>query len=257
MNDIIDSHAHLDDNRFSMDRADVIARMEEYRIIMAINPGANYESSKKALRLAKKYPEKIKAAVGTHPHDADEVNLLLLEEYEKMAKDPDVVAIGEIGLDYYYDNCDREVQKNAFRMQLDLAEKLNLPVIIHNRDSDGDMVEILSEYQGRLRGVIHSFTGSVEMAKRYTDLGFYLGFGGVVTFKNARKVVESAAWVPLERLLIETDAPYLTPVPHRGKRNEPSYVRYTAEKIAEIKGIHVAQITGYSKRNAMDLFGLR
>ena len=257
MNDMIDSHAHLDDNRFSLDRDEVLHRMSEVHVIMAINPGADWESSEKAVRLAKEYPGRIKAAVGTHPHSADEVDLLTIHNYEKLAKDEDVIAIGEIGLDYYYDNSPRDIQKKAFRMQLDLAEKLDLPVIIHNREADGDMVEILGEYAGRVTGVMHSYTGSVEMAKRYVDLGFFLGIGGVVTFKNARRVVETVKWLPLERLLIETDSPYLTPEPHRGKRNEPTYVPYVAKKIAEIKGIHVNQVTGYAKQNTMDLFRLR
>lgn len=255
MNELIDSHAHLDDNRFSTDRDEVILRMRENRIVGVVNPGSDMSSSKKAIALAERYPE-VYAAVGTHPHDATEVTPLLIEEYRKLAKHPRVVAIGEIGLDYYYDHSPREVQKEAFRTQLDLAVELDLPVIIHNRESDGDMIEALTPYKGKLRGVIHAFTGSVEMAKRFIDLGFMLGIGGVVTFKNARRVVESVEAIGVEHFLVETDSPYLTPHPHRGKRNEPSMVRFVVEKIAAIKGLEADYVAAYTKANTLELFGI-
>lgn len=255
MNDLFDSHAHLDDNRFSTDRDEVILRMRKNRIAGVINPGSDFISSQKAVAIAKQYPE-IYAAVGTHPHDATEITKLLIEEYRKLAAEPKVVAIGEIGLDYYYDNSPRDVQKKALAMQLDLALDLNLPVILHNRESDGDMLEVLTPYKGKLRGVVHAFTGSVEMAKRFIDLGFMLGIGGVVTFKNARRVVESVQAIGIEHFLVETDSPYLTPHPHRGERNEPSMVRLVVQKISELKGLEEDYVAAYTKANTIELFGL-
>lgn len=254
----IDSHAHLDDKRFDQDREELINSLKENQIDLVINIGADYETSKASVELAEKY-ENIFAVVGVHPHDAKDVSENYLEELKELSKHEKVVAIGEIGLDYYYDNSPREEQKKIFIEQLQLAKNLDLPVVIHTRDAAGETYEIISEAakDGNLRGVMHCYSGSVEMALEYIKLGFYISLGGPVTFKNARVPREVAEAVPLDRLLIETDCPYLTPEPNRGKRNEPKYVRYTAEKIAEIKGITLENFAKATRENTMRLFGIK
>ena len=233
---LIDSHAHLDDERFDKDRDDIIKSLYESYVELVINPGADLNSSIKAVALAEKY-DNIYAAVGVHPHSASEMDQSTMDILRSFAAREKVVAIGEIGLDYYYDNSPRDVQRRWFREQLRLAKEVDLPVIIHSRDAAGDTMEILKEEQdGRLTGVLHCYSGSVEMAEEYIKLGFYISLAGPVTFKNAKVPKEVAKAVPLDKLLIETDSPYMTPEPYRGKRNEPKYVRYVAETIAELGG---------------------
>lgn len=253
----IDSHAHLDDKRFDEDRDLVIKSLKENGIDIAVNIGADLQSSINSVELSKKY-ENIYASVGIHPHSADEADEKALEKIKELADNEKVVAIGEIGLDYYYDNSPREKQRECFKEHLKLAKELNLPVVIHSRDAAQETFDIIQEAQdGTLRGVMHCYSGSVEMAEEYINkLGFYISIGGPVTFKNARVVKDVAQSVPLDKLLIETDCPYLTPEPYRGKRNEPMYVKYTAAEIAKLRGITVEELAEATSRNARELFGI-
>lgn len=252
----IDSHAHLDDRRFNGDRELVIEKLKENGLELVINIGADLETSIASVDLAKKY-DNIYATVGVHPHSASELNKENLQKIKELSKNNKVVAIGEIGLDFYYDNSPRDVQRKWFKEQLKLAKELNLPVVIHSRDACQETFDTIKESQdGTLRGVLHCFSGSAEMAQEYVKLGFYISIGGPVTFKNARVVREVAEVVPLDKLLIETDCPYLTPEPFRGKRNEPSYVKYVAQKIAEVRGITVEEVAKATSRNTKELFSI-
>lgn len=254
---LIDSHAHLDDERFDKDRDDIIKSLYESYVELVINPGADLNSSIKAVALAEKY-DNIYAAVGVHPHSASEMDQSTMDILRSFAAREKVVAIGEIGLDYYYDNSPRDVQRRWFREQLRLAKEVDLPVIIHSRDAAGDTMEILKEEQdGRLTGVLHCYSGSVEMAEEYIKLGFYISLAGPVTFKNAKVPKEVAKAVPLDKLLIETDSPYMTPEPYRGKRNEPKYVRYVAETLAELRGISLEELAEKTSENAKKLFKIK
>lgn len=254
---LIDSHVHLDDRRFDKDRDYIIRTLEESGVDLVINPGADISSSIKAVSLAEKYPN-IYAAVGVHPHDAktmDENTIELLRSFTNREK---VIAIGEIGLDYHYDNSPRDIQRKRFKEQLDLAKEVGLPVIIHSRDAAGDTFNMLKEAQdGTLKGVLHCYSGSVEMALEYVKLGFYISLAGPVTFKNAKVSREVAKVVPIDRLLIETDAPYLTPEPYRGKRNEPIYVRYVAGTIAELRGMTFEEVALKTAENTKRLFNIK
>lgn len=252
-----DTHAHMDDRRFDKDREELFKELPSRGISLMINPGTDLTSSKKAIEYARAY-EYVYAAVGFHPHDAKNMQDEDLDMLEEMAlNNPKVVAIGEIGLDYHYDFSPREVQKERFIQQLELAAKLKLPVIIHNRESHGDMMNILEEKKNILTGgVMHCYSGSWEMAERLLDLGFYISLAGPVTFKNAKRAVEVAKKIPLDRLLIETDSPYLTPVPHRGKRNDPGYVKFVAEKIGELRGLSGEEVGRITKENGMRLFSI-
>lgn len=251
---LIDSHAHLDGSQFDEDREELVEKLSEAGVEIVINPGANMESSRKIVELVEAY-DIIYGAVGVHPHDTVDMVDSDIDELRELAKRDKIVAIGEIGLDYYYDHSPREVQKQRFREQIVLAKELDLPIIVHERDAAQDVFDIISsEADGKLRGVIHCYSGSVEMAKEYIKLGFYISFAGPVTFKNAKKPKEVATEIPLEHLLVETDSPYMAPVPYRGKRNDPSYVRYIAETIAELKGISYEQIAEQTNRNAKQLF---
>lgn len=253
---MIDSHAHLDDDRFEEDRDLVIKSLKENGIELAINIGADLKTSYNSVELAKQY-DNIYAAVGIHPHSAREADKTALEEIEKMAKENKVVAIGEIGLDYYYDHSPRDVQRKCFKDHLELAKRLNLPVVIHSRDASQETFDIIKEAQdGSLKGVLHCYSGSLEMAIEYIKLGFYISFAGPITFKNARVVKEVAEGISLDKLLIETDCPYLTPEPFRGKRNEPKYVKYVAEEIARIKGVRVEEVVEAATRNTKELFNI-
>ncbi|MBM7855176.1 TatD DNase family protein [Desulfohalotomaculum tongense] len=253
---LIDSHAHIDDERFDEDREQVIERARQNGLSKIINIGHDLESSRRSVQLAEKY-RFIYAAVGVHPHDAKDVPGDYLEQLKEMSRQDKVLSIGEIGLDYYYDLSPREVQKKVFIEQLNLAKELNLPVVIHLRDAYGDFLDIMRvEGLEPITGVMHCYSGSWEVAKECLNMGFYISFAGPVTFKNAQKVREVAARVPLERLLVETDCPYLTPVPHRGKRNEPAYVKYVAEQLAALKGITLEELSQSVCRNAEKLFGI-
>ena len=252
----IDSHSHLDDERFDQDRDILIKSLKERQVDIAINIGADLQTSINSVELANKY-DNIYAVVGVHPHSASEVTEETLDIFREMSKNDKVVAIGEIGLDFYYDNSPRDVQRKWFKEQLKLAKELGLPVVIHSREASQETFDTIKEAQdGSLRGVMHCYSGSVEMAKEYIKLGFYISIGGPVTFKNARVVGEVAEALPLDKLLIETDCPYLTPEPYRGKRNEPMYVRYVAEKIAEIRNISVEELAKATSTNAKKLFGI-
>ena len=255
---LIDSHAHLDDEKFDKDRDEVIKSFKENNLELVINVGADLESSKKAVQLSKEY-DSIYAAVGVHPHDASEIDSNTLEVLRELSKEEKVVAIGEIGLDYYYDNSPRDLQKEWFRKQIKLAKELDLPIVVHSRDASQDVFDIISEEseEGKLRGVIHCFSESVEMAYEYIKLGFYISLGGPVTFKNAKVPKQVAKEVPLENLLIETDSPYLTPEPNRGKRNEPKNVRYVAETIANLKEMSYEKLKDVTNQNTKRLFNIK
>lgn len=239
---IFDSHAHYDDESFNEDREQVIKELKENGIVGVLNCGASFEGARTSVALADKY-DIFYAAVGIHPENALEFNQNVLEELRDMAKNKRVRAIGEIGLDYYYEeNPPREVQKSVFRAQMKLAEELNLPVVIHDRDAHEDTLNILKEFP-KVKGVLHCFSGSVEFARECLKLGYNIGFTGVVTFKNAKKLVEVAKEVPLDRMLVETDCPYMAPTPFRGKRNRSDYINYIIEKIAKIKGVSEEEIS--------------
>ncbi len=253
---LFDSHAHLDSMKFDGDRDIVIKRAHESGISLIMNPGADYESSVNAVELSEKY-DFIYAAVGVHPHDAKSLDDMMLGLIKAMARKKKVKAIGEIGLDYHYDFSPRDVQKYWFRKQLQLAKELKMPVIIHDREANQDVMDILKEENAFDTGVLlHCFSGSAELARQYIKLGAYLSIAGPVTFKNARKLVEVVETIPLDRLMIETDSPYLTPHPYRGKRNESTYVKYVCEKIAEIKGVGYEEVANQTMKNAKKYFNI-
>ncbi|WP_330111302.1 TatD family hydrolase [Cetobacterium somerae] len=247
---LVDTHCHLDNEKFDEDRLEVIERIKE-NLEFCVNIGYDLASSKKSLELAKKY-DFIYAVIGVHPIDIAEYDEEVEKELELLGKNPKVVAIGEIGLDYHWMTEPKEVQQERFKRQLELAERLNKPVVIHTRDAMEDTVNILKEYPN-ITGVIHCYPGSLETAKQLVDR-FYLGIGGTLTFKNSKKAVEVVKDIPLDRIVIETDCPYLTPEPFRGKRNEPIYVEYVAKKIAEIKEISVEDVTKITTENAKKLY---
>lgn len=254
---LFDTHAHLDDEKFDSDRDRLIPKLrEEYGVDLAMCVGADMESSKRAIALAEQY-DFLYAAVGVHPHDAETMTEADLDTLREWARHEKVKAIGEIGLDYYYDNSPREVQKYWFARQMQLAHEVGLPVVIHDRDAHGDCMEILKRERVDLTGgVFHCFSGSVEMMRDALAMGMYLSFGGTVTFKNAVRPVEAAREAPLDRILLETDCPYLAPVPHRGERNHPGNVRFVAEKIAEIKGLPFDEVAAVTHQNGMKFFGI-
>ncbi|MBQ1264246.1 MAG: TatD family hydrolase [Oscillospiraceae bacterium] len=249
-----DSHAHLDDRRFADDRTQVLEKIRAANVTGVMNIGCDEASSLRSIDLAEQN-DWIWAAVGNHPDSADEVDEALLARYRDLCRHRRVKAIGEIGLDYHYEDIPREIQKRAFRMQMALAQELSMPVVVHEREAHADALEILDEFES-VRGVFHCYSGSLEMAKELVRRGWYIGFTGVVTFKNARKAVEVAEWLPLSRTLIETDCPYMAPEPHRGRRCDPSLVPFTAAKIAEIKGVSVETVADATKKNAEELFRL-
>lgn len=253
---IFDSHAHYDDEAFDEDRDNVIEEIKNKGVIGVLNCGSSIEGARASFELSKKY-DFFYAAVGIHPEYADKVNDEILKEIEEMAAFHKVRAIGEIGLDYYWDsNPSKEIQKEAFRKQMDLARKLNLPVVIHDRDAHKDTLDILKEFK-EVKGVVHCFSGSPEFAKECLKIGYYIGFTGVVTFKNAKKILEVAKEVPLDRILLETDCPYMAPTPHRGKRNQSDYIKYMAEKIAEIKEISIEELNNQAIWNTKQLLNIK
>jgi TatD DNase family protein len=253
--ELTDTHCHLDDERYETDRAAVVARARAAGVTRLVTVGYDLASSRRAVELAAALPG-VYAVVGVHPHDAAGVPPDYLEELRQLARAPRVVAIGEIGLDFYRDLSPRPVQREVFVAQLYLARELGLPVVIHCREALGEVYAILRREAVGLSGVMHCFSGSWEEAKRFLALGFYLSIAGPVTFAGARRPVEVARQVPLERLLLETDAPYLTPEPHRGKRNEPAYLVPTAQKVAAIRGICIEELAAATTANAARLFGL-
>lgn len=247
-----DSHAHYDDERFDEDRNALLPSMQENGVDYIINVGADLPTSRKALEIAEKYSF-VFAAAGVHPHDADSLDDVGLAELTGMLEHPRVVALGEIGLDYHYDNSPRDLQKYWFEQQARLAVSCGLPVIIHDREAHGDCMEIIRRVEG-LQGVMHCYSGSAEMAKELVKLGFYISFSGSVTFKNAKNIAEAVRVVPDDRLLIETDCPYLAPVPHRGERNSSLLLHYTAERIAALRGTSVEEVARLSMENTFRLF---
>lgn len=253
----IDSHAHLDDERFDEDRDEIIKSLKENDVELVLNPGSDLNTSKNSVLLSEKY-SCIYAAVGCHPHDSKDMTEDTIEIFRNMAKNEKVLAIGEIGLDYYYDNSDRETQKKWFREQIKLARELDMPYIVHDRDAHEDIMRIMKEekYDGS-RGILHCFSGSVEMAREFIKMGFLISLGGPVTFKKSKTPKLVAAEIPLEHILIETDSPYLSPEPFRGKRNQSAYVKYVAEEIAKIRNITVHEVSKQTNKNFKMLFNLK
>ena len=249
-----DSHAHLDDRRFDEDRGEIFDTLHANGVGWVMNVGCDLASSQRSIALAEQYPF-VWASVGSHPDDADRVNGKLLDEYRRLAAHGKVMAIGEIGLDYYYEDVPRARQIIAFEEQIELAEALKLPVIVHMREAWQDAMEIVRRHPD-LKGVFHCFSGSKECALWLAERGWYVGFTGVVTFKNARKAVECVEALPLERILIETDCPYMAPEPHRGRRNDSRYVPLVAGKIAEIKQLSLEEVAAAPCQNARTLFGI-
>lgn len=250
----IDSHAHYNAEAFAEDRDDILASLPAAGVDAVVNIGDSLPASETCLRLSEQYPF-LYAAVGVHPENAAEITEEGLRRLEKLTGHEKAVAIGEIGLDYYYDDVPRDIQRFAFRAQLKLAKKLQMPVVIHDRDAHGDCLEILKA-EGITNGVMHCFSGSVEFMREIVRLGLYVALGGVVTYKNARHTVDVAKEVPLDKLLLETDCPYLSPVPHRGKRNSSLYLPHTAEKIAEIRGVDTETVATATAENTRRLFGI-
>ena len=247
-----DSHAHLTEDCFAQDFDTVVDNMKAASVTGMMEIGFDLPSSEKAVQLAERF-DWVHAAVGSHPDDAEQVNEARIAVYRGLCRNPRVKAIGEIGLDYHYEEPGREVQKRAFRMQLALAQELSMPVVIHEREAHEDGLRILEEFP-TIRGVFHCFSGSYEMAKDLIKRGWYIGFTGVVTFKNARKAVETAANIPLDRILIETDCPYMAPEPFRGRRCDPSLVPYVAKKIADLRGLSPESVAAATAENAKRCF---
>ncbi len=251
---VIDTHAHYDDDAFDEDRYELIENILNESVDSIITIGTSIEKSIKSIKIAEKF-DRVYAAVGIHPEDCYNLSENYIEQIKKMAKHKKVVAIGEIGLDYHYDGYDKEVQIDCFRKQLELAAELDIPVIIHSRDATQDTMTILREYKPK--GVMHCFSGSAETAREIIELGMMISFTGVITFKNARKAVEACSVIPMDRLMLETDCPYMSPIPHRGERNNSSYVYHTAEKVAEIKGLSVEETIKICNENAISIFNLK
>ena len=253
---IFDTHAHYDDAQFDADREALLSAMPENGVGLILDPGCDLESSRAAIALAEQYPH-VYAAVGYHPENCAPYTDADLDILRRLAQHPKVVAIGEIGLDYYWEqNPPKEFQQAVFRAQLALARELDLPVIVHDREAHADCLAIVKEFPG-VRGVFHCYSGSVEMARELWKLGWYTGFDGPVTYKNARKTVEVAAEVPLERLLLETDSPYMAPVPVRGTRNDSRNIAHIAAKIAEVRGMTADEVIRIAADNGKRLFGIK
>ncbi|MEE0929795.1 MAG: TatD family hydrolase [Acutalibacteraceae bacterium] len=250
---IFDAHAHYDDDKFDIDREDILLSMKEYNVACIVNASTNIKTSQWGLDYSDKY-NFMYTAVGIHPECANNLPENYIEQIEKFAQHKKAVAIGEIGLDYYWDNVPRDIQKEVFVKQIELANKLNMPIVVHDRDAHGDTIDILRKYKPK--GLVHCFSGSVEMCREIINLGMSISLGGVVTFKNARHSVEVAEYIPLDKLLLETDAPYLSPVPFRGKRCDSSMIKYTAMRIAEIKGISTEELLNTTTENSCKLYNI-
>ena len=250
---LFDTHAHMDDSSFDADRRELLESLPSQGISLLMNPGCSYESSLNAIGLSEQY-DYIYAAVGSHPDVADEVDDALIAKYRELCmQHPRVKAIGEIGLDYHYEDIPRDIQKRAFRMQMALAAELQLPVIVHEREAHEDGLNIVDEFP-TVKGVFHCYSGSAEMAKELVKRGWYIGFTGVLTFKNARKALEVATSIPRDRIVIETDCPYMAPVPFRGKRNDPGKVLYMARKLAELWDISEEEAARITLQNGKRLY---
>lgn len=253
---LFDTHTHIQMRQFATDRAEVITGALADGVTRMLVPGIDVETSRDAITLAREHPGQIFAAVGTHPHDSTTLTPEALAAERELSAAPEIVAIGEIGLDYYRDLSPRDTQREALIAQFALARKRNLPVILHNRESHEDMIALLRSHGQGLRGVFHCFIGDRAMARDALDLGFYLSFAGPLTFPKNDGLREVAAWAPLDRILVETDSPYLTPPPFRGKRNEPRRVALVARGLAEARGVTLEEVAAATTANALTLFGL-
>ena len=250
---IFDTHSHMDDRAFEEDQEELLSRLPQEGIALLMNPGCSQASSLAAVELAKRH-DYLYAAVGSHPDAADEVNEAALECYRSLCREnPKVKAIGEIGLDYHYEDIPRDIQQRAFRAQMALAREENLPVIVHEREAHEDGMNIVAEFP-EVTGVFHCYSGSLEMAKWLIDRGWYIGFGGVLTFKNARKALEVAGNIPLERIVLETDCPYMAPEPFRGRRNDPGKLYRVAEKLAQLRGMTMEEVQAITLENGKALY---
>ena len=249
-----DTHAHYDDQRFDPDRGEILSRMAGAGVELIVDPASDIASAKTAQSIAREYGF-VYFAAGVHPHEASEAGDNYLDEIRALSRDAKCVAVGEIGLDYHYDFSPREVQRRVYAEQLALSLELHKPVIIHEREAVQDNLDILKTHPG-VRGVVHCYSGSWETARVLLDMGFYLGFTGVVTFKNARRVLEVVEKMPLERMVIETDSPYMAPVPHRGERNSSLLVHLVAEKIGELRGMETAEVARITLENGRRLYGI-
>ena len=250
---LFDTHAHLDDRAFDADRQELLESLPGQGLALVMNPGCSLASSRNVDRLTREYSW-LYGAVGSHPDAADEVNEAVIEEYRRIcAENKKIKAIGEIGLDYHYEDIPRQLQQQAFRMQMALAAELQLPAIVHERDAHADGMAIVEEFPS-VGGVFHCYSGSPEMAKWLIDRGWYIGFTGVLTFKNARKALEVAEQIPLERIVLETDCPYMAPEPFRGKRNHPGYLYRMAERLAQLRGVSVEEIHHITTENGKRLY---
>ena len=252
---LFDTHAHMDDRAFDEDRLELIASLPEQGVGLLMNPGCSLDSSRNADALSKQF-DFLYAAVGSHPDAADEVNEAVLQEYRQLcAQNPKIKAIGEIGLDYHYEDIPREIQLKAFRGQMALAEELGLPVIVHEREAHADGMAVVDEFPA-VKGVFHCYSGSAEMAAELVKRGWYIGFTGVLTFKNARKALEVAASIPRDRLVLETDCPYMAPEPFRGKRNHPGYLYRMAERLAQLWEISEEAVQRITTENGKRLYNI-
>jgi len=253
---IFDTHAHYDDEAFNEDREELLNSLAVHGIETVVNIGASIQSTKNTLQLMKQYSF-LYGAVGVHPSETGELNDSLMEWLKHVAKEPKVVAIGETGLDYYWNEPERELQKHWFIRQLQLARELQLPVVVHSRDAAKDTLDIMqAEHAETIGGVLHCFSYGVEMARKYLDMGFWIGIGGVVTFQNGKKLKEVVEYIPLERIVLETDCPYLSPVPNRGKRNSSLNLPYVVEAISRIKAVTPEEVIAATNRNARALYRL-
>lgn len=251
---LFDTHAHYDDERFDPDRDEILSKMRENGVGLIVDPASDIASAKKAQQIAHDF-DLVYFTAGVHPHEAAGVSETYLDDIRKLSADPKCVAVGEIGLDYHYDFSPRYVQKRVYAQQLELARELKLPAVIHEREAVQDNLDILKAHPG-VRGVVHCYSGSWETARVLLDMGLYLGFTGVVTFKNARRCIEVVERMPLERMLIETDSPYMAPVPHRGERNSSLFVHLVAEKIAEIRGMSAEDVARITTENGRRFYGI-
>ena len=252
---IYETHTHFDDKAFDNDRDEAIKKAFKAGVSRFVNVASSMRSSASSVELSHNYPECL-AAVGVHPEETKDLTEEDMEILRKYTEDENVVAVGEIGLDYYWDEPERGIQKKWFVRQIELARTVGLPLIIHSRDAAEDTYDILrSEQAGEIGGIMHCFSYEIQMARRFLDLGFFLGVGGVVTFKNSRKLKEVVGYAPLERIVVETDSPYMAPVPNRGKRNSSEYLPYIIEEIAGIKGLSVKEVEEITYNNAVRLFG--
>ena len=251
---LFDTHAHMDDRAFDEDREELLSRvLPNAQIGLLMNPGCSLASSRAASRLSREYPY-VYAAVGSHPDAADEVDEAVLDAYRALCREnPKIKAIGEIGLDYHYEDIPRSIQQRAFRLQMELARELELPVIVHEREAHQDGMEIVSDFP-QVRGVFHCFSGSAEMAKWLVDRGYYVGFAGVLTFRNARRALEAAAAVPRDRVVLETDCPYMSPEPFRGKRNDPAKLYRMAQALGDLWGIPAEEAQAITYENGKRLY---